>query len=377
MGKNSNKEGIGMRSQRKHIRGLLLGLAVGDAMGCTVDRQSLSQIQEDYGPGGLQGYDLVNGYAEISSYTQLAAFACNGLLLAMTRGQMRGKMAPLVNYIGLSSREWALSQRPWGRPRKTYCWLMNQPELCRHRCMDTRMLDTLSKPTLGTLTEPENTASSATGITTALAVGMFRRLVRMSQEELNLLGAEAVALTHGGATAFLSGAALTHMVSLMIRDTDTSFRKAALDAAKAVREQFGHRYSQAFEVSSQITLAASLADDRATPPVQIMERLGCETAAQVLAGAVYAILVNDGNFDSALITAVNHSGRSGAVGAITGALLGLRMGEEALPEFYIECLEPADTLRELADDMFQGCTMDRSSKLFDLDWDRKYLHGGA
>ena len=31
---------------------------------------------------------------------------------------------------------------------------------------------------------------------------------------------------------------------------------------------------------------------------------------------------------------------------------------------------------ELADDMFQGCTMDRSSKLFDLDWDRKYLHGG-
>ena len=127
---------------------------VGDAMGCTVDRRSWAQIQEDYGPGGLQGYDLVNGYAEISSYTQLAAFACNGLLLAMTRGQMRGKMAPLVNYIGLSSREWALSQRPWGRPRKTYCWLMNQPELCRHRCMDTRMLDTLSKPTLGTLTEP-------------------------------------------------------------------------------------------------------------------------------------------------------------------------------------------------------------------------------
>ena len=96
-----------MRSQRKHIRGLLLGLAVGDAMGCTVDRRSWAQIQEDYGPGGLQGYDLVNGYAEISSYTQLAAFACNGLLLAMTRGQMRGKMAPLVNYIGLSSREWA------------------------------------------------------------------------------------------------------------------------------------------------------------------------------------------------------------------------------------------------------------------------------
>lgn len=364
-----------MRATRKHIRGLLLGLAVGDAMGCTVDRRTWPQIQEDYGPGGLQGYDLVNGYAEISSYTQLAAFACNGLLLAMTRGQMRGKMAPLVNYIGLSSREWAMSQRPWGRPRKTYCWLTRQPELCRRRCMDTRMLDTLSKPVLGTLTEPENTDPSAAGLTTALAVGLFRRLVSMSQEELDLLGAEAVALTQGGATAFISGAALTHMVSAMVRDTEIPFRKAALDAAGAVKKQFGHRYSQAFDVVRQIALAASLADDRSTPPVRVMEKLGCGTAAQVLAGAVYAILVSDGDFDSSLITAVNHSGRSGAVGAIVGALLGLRMGEAALPEFYIECLEPADTLRELADDMFQGCTMDRGSKLFDLDWDRKYLHG--
>ena len=199
----------------------------------------------------------------------------------------------------------------------------------------------------------------------------------MPQGELDLLGAEAVALTHGGATAFLSGAALTHMVSLMVRDPEIPLRKAALDSGRAIREQFGHRYSQAFEVSSQLALAVSMSEDRATPPVQVMERLGCGTAAQVLAGAVYAILVSDGNFDSALITAVNHSGRSGAVGAVAGALLGLQMGEEALPEFYIECLEPADTLRELADDMFQGCTMDRGSKLFDLDWDRKYLHGGT
>ena len=30
-----------------------------------------------------------------------------------------------------------------------------------------------------------------------------------------------------------------------------------------------------------------------------------------------------------------------------GAILGIRLGEEALPEFYIECLEPAEVLREL------------------------------
>ena len=79
---------------------------------------------------------------------------------------------------------------------------------------------------------------------------------------------------------------------------------------------------------------------------------------------------------NAMIVAVNHSGRSAAVGAITGAILGLRLGEEALPEFYIECLEPAEVLRELADDLYTGCPMEQGSKLFDLDWDYKYLHGG-
>ena len=83
-----------MRVSRNAYRGCLLGLAVGDAMGFTVDSRSLAEIREDYGPNGLLGYDLVNGYAEISSYTQIAAFACNGLLLGITRGQMTGKMAP-------------------------------------------------------------------------------------------------------------------------------------------------------------------------------------------------------------------------------------------------------------------------------------------
>ena len=30
---------------------------------------------------------------------------------------------------------------------------------------------------------------------------------------------------------------------------------------------------------------------------------------------------------------------------------------------------------ELADDLVQGCPMEMGSRLFDDDWDRKYLHG--
>ena len=31
---------------------------------------------------------------------------------------------------------------------------------------------------------------------------------------------------------------------------------------------------------------------------------------------------------------------------------------------------------ELAYDMASGCSMEMGNKLFDLDWDRKYVHGG-
>ena len=77
-----------------------------------------------------------------------------------------------------------------------------------------------------------------------------------------------------------------------------------------------------------------------------------------------------------MITAVNHSGRSAAVGAITGALLGTKLGFEALPDFYLESLEPTETLLELSEDLLHGCPMGMGSNLFDDDWDRKYLHAG-
>ena len=75
-----------MISKNDAYRGCLLGLAIGDAMGYPVDTKTWQQIQEDYGPYGLMGYDLRNGYAEISSHTQLAAFSCNGMLLGASRG---------------------------------------------------------------------------------------------------------------------------------------------------------------------------------------------------------------------------------------------------------------------------------------------------
>ena len=357
-------------------RGCLLGLAVGDAMGFTVDDRSLQEIREDYGPNGLLGYDLVNGYADVTAYTQLAAFTCNGLLLGLTRGQMLGKMAPFVKYIEVAFREWAESQRPWGRPLRSYCWLPRRKEICRRMYVDNRILDTLQQQRTGTLESPRNSDSGPGSLTAAIGVGLFFHEDRMGQQEIDRLGAEAVALTHGSPTAFLTGAVLTHIISCLLRRPNASLKKVVLESAEAIREQFGHQYSQAFEIATLLRHAVTYSETHDVRPVEIMEKLRCQDAAQILAGAVYTCLICGSDFDRAMIVAVNHSGRSAAVGAIVGAILGIRLGEEALPDFYIECLEPAEVLRELADDLYTGCPMEQGSKLFDLDWDYKYLHGG-
>ena len=365
-----------MALQQSSYRGCLLGMAVGDAMGYTVDNRSWQEIREDYGPNGLLGYDLVNGYADVTSYTQLAAFTCNGLLLGLTRGQMLGKMAPFVRYIEVASREWAESQRSWGRSARSYCWLPRREEICRRHCMDTRMLDTLRREKLGTLETPVNSYDGPAALTAAIGVGLFFHKDRMDQTEIDRLGAEAVALTHGNPTAFLSGAVLTHIMSRLLRTPTLPLKRLVLEAVEAMKEQFGHQYSQAYDIATLIRHAITYSETHGVRAVEIMEKLRCDDAAQVLAGAVYTCLVSGQDFDRAMIVSVNHSGRSAAVGAIVGAILGVRMGEEALPEFYIECLEPAEVLRELADDLHTGCPMEQGSKLFDLDWDYKYLNGG-
>ncbi len=365
-----------MGKELTFFRGALLGMAVGDAMGYTVDSKSLTEICEDYGPNGLLGYDLVNGYADVTSYTQVAAFCANGLLLGMTRGQMQGRMAPLVRYIGLALREWSRTQH-YCAPERNFCWLTTVPELKRRHCLDTRMLDALNRPVQGTMEEPKNRSNHPGGITQAIPVALMCRQMGLSQEETDRLAAEAVALTHGDPEAFLSAAVLTHAISLMLQQPLLTPHELIRQTADAVQLQFGSQYPQTTHIWELLNMAESLAKSDKITQMEAMEQLRCVTAAEVLAGAAYACMTCHGDFDAAIITAVNHSGRSAAVGAVTGALLGVRLGEDALPEFYLECLEPTPLLRELADDLEQGCPMDRGGALFDGDWDRKYLGNGV
>lgn len=350
--------------------GCLLGLAVGDAMGLTVDTKTYEEICADYGPAGLLGYDLVNGFAEISSYTQVAAFACNGLLLCLSRGQ-----SAYMRYVTLALKEWAHTQHLPRDPQRRSCWLCHVPQLRTRKSMDARTLDALTRDVLGTPEKPANQAEGPGTLTAAVPMGLFFAPERMEFPQIGELGAQTVALTHGDPMAFLTGAVLAYAIAGIVHAEGSTPEENLQNAAQAVAAQFGEVYPQARELQTLLEKASALSRKPELAPAQAMEQLGCSTCAEVLAGAVYAVNAARGDFDMAMIIAVNHSGKSAAVGAVTGALLGAALGEDALPEFYLECLEVAPVLREVAADLYNCSPGQLRSRLFDDDFDKKYTQG--
>lgn len=357
-----------MGEKNSMIRGALLGMAVGDAMGLAINKLSWEEICENYGPNGLLGYDLRNDSAEVSSYTQVAAYVANGLLLSVTRGKPELRL----RYMSEAMRQWAKRQHFPRDPEKNPFWVSQISELRKRQCQDPRMLDATRFDPMGSLEKPINQSNTPGAIMTGAVIGLFYDPKRMDLPQIGTLATQAVALTHGDPEAFLSAAVLAYVIYGLRFHPDNSLKEQFLRAIETVDHLFRNKYPQTTALSNRLKLTIGMVENKNMEPQQRMEQLYCGSAGECLAGAMYACLASDEDFDRAMIIAVNHSGRSSAVGAIAGAILGAKLTEEALPEFYLESLEAAKVLRTLADDLALGSP---AAGLFDDDWDHKYVQG--
>ena len=344
--------------------GCLLGMAAGDALGIAIDGKQWQEILEDYGPNGLMGYDIVNGSVQVSSYTQVGAYVANGLLLGVTRGRPE----LFEKYMQKSLREWARRQDMLsGEPFS--CWVAHVPSLRARHNRDGRMLDALRLQNRGGMEVPRNTNTNPGALTGAAMVGLAYDAARMTPEWITRTGAAAVAATHADPETYLAGAVLANITASVLQNPALPLQEQFLRAIQAMQTCYGQEQQAASALAVKLKGVLLLPYDR---PQQTMERLRCGSAWECLAGAMYACLVSAGDFDSALITAVNHSGKSAAVGAITGAILGAWLGEKGLPDFYLEGLEVAPALRVLATDLAKGSP---TMGLFSSEWEQKYGQG--
>ena len=335
------------------FRGCLIGGAAGDALGYVVEFLDEETIFSRYGENGITGYDLVNGVAEISDDTQMTLFTANGLLLGTTRGMTRGIMGSYPSYIAFCYKDWLRTQcekYPLNE-EYPYSWLINIPELYNRRAPGNTCLTAIENGANGTIDEPINRSKGCGGVMRVAPIGLYFETKRRTIDEIDMIGAETAAITHGHELGYIPAAGLVHIVQSLSHNEDISLLDAVLDM-------------------KAIALSKENIDD-----LEAIRELGQGwVAEETLAIAIYCSLKYSDDFDKAIIASVNHSGDSDSTGAVTGNILGAYLGLKSIPKKYLDNLELKDVILEIADDLYNDCKISEYGSYHDEIWEQKYIY---
>ena len=368
------------------IRGCLFGGAVGDALGYPVEFLQEGEIFRQYGKAGIHDYvlDPKSGKALISDDTQMTLFTGNGLLVGDTRGSMRGIMGWPRHYVDGAYLDWLatqeLSYEEADREKITpsRSWLLDVPDLYDRRapgvtCM-TALEELRSKKDFveDYITEPRNNSKGCGGIMrvapVAIVYGDTPDLAEIDKE-----GAQIAAITHGHSLGYMPAAVLVHILSRTLYESEMDLKDIITEAMDTVASAFaGDKHLD--DLQRIVKMAVELSENQDSD-LENIHRLGEGwVAEETLAIAIYCALKYQNDFEAGLAAAVNHRGDSDSTGAVTGNILGARLGYAAMPDKYKEDLELSDVILEMADDLCHRCQMSEYSHYEDPLWVNKYMY---
>jgi ADP-ribosylglycohydrolase len=322
-------------------RGCLLGGGIGDALGAPIEFATLADIRRSFGPAGLT--DLVPAFdrlGAITDDTQMTMFTAEGLIRAQVRWLDRGICHPPGVVWGAYQR-WLLTQGETADPDQTDGWLIRQQLLFARRAPGNTCLSALRDGRMGSPTSIINDSKGCGGVMRVAPVGLLA-------EDPFGLGNELAALTHTHPSGYLAGGAFALIIARL-------YAGVALDGALDEAMDTLAREASDDEVLRALQRARDAAENEPATPETIEELGAGWVAEEALAIAVFCSLKAE-DFAHGVLLAVNHSGDSDSTGAIAGNILGTMLGEAALPARWVEKLEGADLLRELADDLGEVMT---------------------
>ena len=326
--------------------GCLAGGAVGDALGAPVEFMSTGRIRQKYGNAGITDYDHAYGrIGAVTDDTQMTLFAVEGLLRARAGGGLYERDCVLVQGYNACKR-WLRTQREHagsGRVLGEESFLMAFSELFSQRAPGNSCLSALEAPGMGTVNAPVNNSKGCGGVMRMAPVGLMVK----DPEEAFQTGTHLAALTHGHPTGYLSAGFLASMIGNIQNGA------GIFDAVQAGIEIL-KKYPEYGETLVAVEKAVALAQ-HARPSPEMIERMGGGwVAEEALAISIYCSLAYEGDFSAGVLAAVNHDGDSDSTGAITGNILGCRLGASVIPPTWIDRLELNALILSMAVDMFTG-----------------------
>lgn len=364
-----------MSSLRDKFAGCLLGGAVGDALGYPVEFLKLDDIIEEYGKDGIKEHKLYNGKALISDDTQMTMYTACGLLKGYTRFATRGIMGDWAEYVHRAYLDWWHTQfEVYGKPVELgACWLRNVPELYSCRAPGNTSLSVLENSKCGKTYSPINNSKGCGGVTRVAPVGLYLPRHLKCIEDVDRIGAEVAAITHGNPLGYIPAAALVHIIAKATTSED-SLEEIIKDATSVVGRLYKDKEgADIFELFMNKAVALAHEDVQSVDAIRELGEgwLGLEA----LSIAVYCALRYENDFEMAIRTAVNHDGDSDSTGAIVGNILGSYHGISVVPEKFLENLELRDVMDILIDDLYEDCPVESNLQLKNEVWQSKYIMG--
>lgn len=343
---------------RNSMRGAMVGGAIGDALGYPVRSiKSFEGIQAKYGVRGITRMDTTRWWLDneeldsealVTDKTQMTIYTAWGLLNAATP-----EMA--VASVREACIEWYLSQIGWANTQFEQSWLRKVEGLNERREADYTSMMALRAAFEGELFFSRSNGSA--GMARIAPAALYAASSETDIEAADLQAAEIAKITHLHPLGYIPAALEAHLLYRLAADeapSHDSFIRYIQEGMSTVRNLFAGE-NEALDrlqelVEKAIALTATCLSD-----VKAIESIGeGKMAEEALAIAIYCSLKHFGNFEAAVVAAVNHMGASDTTGALTGSLMGAALGYNAIPARLKDNVELQDLLLSMADDLWNG-----------------------
>lgn len=348
--------------EKSKIIGSLIGGAIGDALGYQIEFKRNVQDKE------VTKYKDDKGI--VSDDTQMTLFTANGLIWRETRGALRGIALLPPDAVYESYLDWLDTQYGINKHDKKISWIKDIKELNIPRAPGNTCISALASGKKGTIDNPINDSKGCGGIMRVAPLGLYMR----SSEYAGKYAAEISAITHGHPLANIPSYVFATMIYFILNE-NLKIEEALNKAMIQYKEKFNiydKRNNDYFE--NLVDKAVSLSKENISDLDAIAELGEGWVAEEAFAIAIYSCLKYQNSFEDAIICAVNHDGDSDSTGAIAGNIMGVYLGYDSIPKYYIDNLELKDVIYELAEDLSSDIPVGEYNDNNDDYWLSKYLY---
>ena len=348
--------------RKNRIIGSLIGGAIGDALGYQIEFKRNIREKE------VTKYKDDKGI--ISDDTQMTLFTVNGLLWRETRSAMRGIALLPPDAVYEAYLDWLDTQNNTNNHKNKISWIKDIKELNVPRAPGNTCISALSSGKKGTIATQINDSKGCGGIMRVAPVGLYIK----NSEYAGKFAAEISAITHGHPLANIPSYVFATMIYFILNES-LNLEESLKKAMKQYKEKFNvyddknNKYFQKL-VEKAVELSKENISD-----VDAIYQLGEGwVAEEAFAIAIYSCFKYKNSFEDAIICAVNHNGDSDSTGAITGNIMGVYLGYNSIPKYYVDNLELKDVIYELAEDLSSDVPVGEYNDNNDEYWLSKYLY---